>query len=230
MNESGKHFAILRDIVMANSVANTWADAVKEWDVVGYRDSYRDKHATGREMGPSCICMQENLRYLFTIENRENGNRLFPIGSRCIKRFGVKEMDHVVNRWKAAGHLFSAKGGRMGKTIVPVNGDHFSKDFLEFLMGMGVFVGSEHNGFDGAGDYAFMVDMFNMRREPTLRQKRKIAAVLLNQVYPWLDKTIGEDGGFNYGDGGDTILGNHGDITLQDGFSDWNRAGVFVAR
>lgn len=155
-----------------------------------------------------------------------NGKRLFPIGSSCIKRFGVAAMDDVVKRWQSAEKLFRAKGGRMGRAIVPLNGDYLSRDLLAFMLEMDVFEDNKYNYFDGYNDYLFMLDRFNERKDPTPAQKRKIAAILLNEVYPWLDRTVGKDGGFNYGGGGDYLVEDYGAMPvkvvgasdLQDGF------------
>ena len=66
--------------VIDASEADTWENAVQEWEIV---DCEEDEDLT-----ESCVCGKEELRYLFTIRNVYNGNLLFPIGSSCIKKFG----------------------------------------------------------------------------------------------------------------------------------------------
>ena len=56
-----------------------------EWDITDWDEDYY--------LETSCLCGKENLRYLFTITNRENGNRLEPIGSQCIKKFERKDLN-----------------------------------------------------------------------------------------------------------------------------------------
>jgi hypothetical protein len=48
--------------VIDNSISNNWNDAVREWDIV---DCEEDDSLT-----ESCICGKEELRYLYTIQNR----------------------------------------------------------------------------------------------------------------------------------------------------------------
>ena len=49
--------------VMDNSEATDWDNAVLEWDITAWDED--------DELKTSCLCGKENLRYLFTITNRE---------------------------------------------------------------------------------------------------------------------------------------------------------------
>mgnify|MGYP006980738705 CR=1 FL=1 len=64
--------------VIDKSKAATWQDAVQEWEVFDCEEY--------EALASSCVCGKENLRYLFTIHNTNNGNVLYPIGSSCIKK------------------------------------------------------------------------------------------------------------------------------------------------
>ena len=62
--------------IINKSRASTWEDAVNEWDII---DCYEDNSLTS-----SCICGKEHIKYCYTIMNRFNNTKLFPIGSHCI--------------------------------------------------------------------------------------------------------------------------------------------------
>lgn len=58
--------------VLEASTTDNWEIAVREWDIVDCEED--EEHAS------ACVCGKENLRYLFTIRNRETGRSLYPIG------------------------------------------------------------------------------------------------------------------------------------------------------
>ena len=74
--------------VLEASVSKVWEIAVQEWDVFEC-----DEDETAET---SCVCGKEGIRYLFEIRNRINGNTMYPIGSRCIRRFGNKDLSSQV--------------------------------------------------------------------------------------------------------------------------------------
>jgi len=45
-----------------------------------------------REGGNTCLCGQEDIVYVSTIHNVYNDVHLFPLGSECIKRFGIPDL------------------------------------------------------------------------------------------------------------------------------------------
>ncbi|MDE6699222.1 MAG: hypothetical protein K2J91_07080, partial [Lachnospiraceae bacterium] len=51
-----------------------------------------------------------------------------------------------------------------------------------------------YNHYDGVNDYEFMLKMFNKRDKSsiTIKQNKKIKAVLLNSVKPFLLETLAE--------------------------------------
>ena len=44
-------------------------------------------------MSTSCLCGKEHIKELNTIKNRYNGVELYPIGSRCVKHFGIEDLE-----------------------------------------------------------------------------------------------------------------------------------------
>lgn len=87
----------LREAVVEASVANDFERARREWDVVrcfDLHDGLLVSTDTGRPITSlDCVCGKRGLRYVFLLRNRRNPDSwLWPIGSDCVKRFGVKDM------------------------------------------------------------------------------------------------------------------------------------------
>ena len=79
------YYENLIKVVIEASVADTWESAVLEWEII---DCTEDESAESQ-----CVCKHEGLKYLYKIRNYKNGNKLFPIGSTCIKKFGREDLD-----------------------------------------------------------------------------------------------------------------------------------------
>lgn len=161
--------------VLEKSEARQWRDAVLEWEIEGWEEDISQKM--------SCICGHPDLKYLFTIGNTLNGNRLFPIGSVCINRFGRPDLNEQVS---ARVQLFRLLTAIEEHEYIPLDAEHFSRKLLRFLFEDGAFQSTQHNGFDPQRDYEFMLDMFNKHSEPTPAQDRKIRAIIVSAIKPYL--------------------------------------------
>lgn len=69
----------------------------------------------------------------------------------------------------------------------------FSRKLLKYLFEQGA-LDTEYNDFDGEEDYEFMLKMFNKRNKSsiTMRQDKKIKAILLNSIKPFLQNKLTE--------------------------------------
>ena len=67
----------------------------------------------------------------------------------------------------------------------------FSRKLLKQLYEEGAF-NCEYNNFEGRKDYEFMVKMFNKKNKDSisLKQDKKIKAILLNSIKPFLQKKL----------------------------------------
>lgn len=169
--------------VVDNSEASAWEDAVKEWEI---SDCEEDETATER-----CICGKENIRYLFTIRNIYNGNKLYPIGSTCIKKFEREELKEEVNIYEGMFRLLHAVENGAFLSLSP---ELFSRKILKALYDKGAFRPTEYNGYNGKEDYKFLLDMFNKRNKDSITQKqrKKITAILLNSIKPYLEQQLND--------------------------------------
>lgn len=130
-----------------------------EWTVI---QSYYDENA-----GLKCICGKENIHYVNLIKNRHNGIILDPIGSSCIKRFEIEELDivcmgcskpitsenvflqnymkykSVSNNTLIIGHKKCAKA--LFRSIIP-RFNFIHKDFISYFKNLGVNVSLDKDG------------------------------------------------------------------------------------
>ena len=168
---------LFKEVIDA-SESKEWAKAVQEWEVY---DCDEDETCS-----TNCICGKEGLRYLFTIYNEINGNKLFPIGSSCIKKFGVSELYENASLWEKEFELYHAI--EKNKFITLKDG-LFSRKLLYKLYQDGAFKPTPFNGNNPYNDYKFMLDMFN-KREPTDKQMKRCTAIILNSIKPYIKQKL----------------------------------------
>ena len=166
--------------VINKSESDNWDDAVMEWEII---DCEEDESCS--EM---CICGKENIKYLYTIKNIYNANILFPIGSSCIKKFDRKDLREKTTLMEAQFKLLHAVEKNQFLTL---STDLFTRRLLLWLYEEGAF-NSKYNNFKGEVDYNFMLKMFNKRNKDdiTVAQRKKIAAILLNSIKPFLQDVL----------------------------------------
>lgn len=167
----------LIETVLENSIHNNWKEAVLEWEIYDVEEDM--------ELASTCICGKENIRYLFSIRNEKNQNILNPIGSNCIKKFERKEFNDQVN---VNEKLFKLLHAIENGEFIKLNSEYFSRILLAYLYEDGCFKDSQYNTAEEG--YHFMLDMFNMRNESTNNQKRKIKAIIMNDIRPYLEKRL----------------------------------------
>ena len=166
-------YALIEEI-LKNSESLFWEDAVNEWDIVGFD--------VDDDCSSKCVCGKEDIKYLFTIKNRENGNVLDPIGSKCIKKFGREDLSDEVDVCEQMSKLLDCVKDRK---FVEFNSKLFSRKLLKYLYDNGCFYANEYNRYNPENDYKFLLEMFNMRSEPTPRQNNKITALIMSSIKPF---------------------------------------------
>lgn len=178
MVKKSKYLNTLIKKVMDNSESNDWQKAVKEWNIY---DVEEDRHAE-----ESCICGKEHIRYLFTIKNQLNGKILYPIGSSCIKKFKRDDLKEDV---AIQEQLFKLLHAVEENEFLELSSKYFSRKLLKYLFDIGAFKVTEFNDKNPENDYKFMLKMFN-KKIKTERQIRKITAIILTSIKPFLQETI----------------------------------------
>lgn len=170
--------AALREAVISASVAETWDEAVLEWEVTDCEEDPSKSH--------SCLCGKEDLRYLYTIANKETGETLFPIGSSCIEKFGRSDLNESVDIWKQVIRLLK-EAERLGRgEMVALDSGFFSRKLLAHFRDEGVLstIPQEEGWFS---DYEFMIKMFNAHYWDE-EDVRDITQIMKDHIYPYLRK------------------------------------------
>lgn len=179
MRINSTYYNNLIKAVMDNSEATTWDEAVNEWSI---EDVEEDS-----SLSYSCICGKEHLRYLFTIKNKYNCRLLFPIGSSCIKKFNRDDLDEEVS---IKEQLFVLLHAIETKRFINLSSEFFSRKLLYYFYNNDVFTPSNYNSYNPYNDYEFLLDMFNKRSSPSCAQQKKISAIIMNSIYPYLAKLL----------------------------------------
>ncbi len=178
----GTYVTNLIATVVDNSESDNWQDAVTEWEIY---DCEEDESCSEK-----CICGKENIKYLYTIKNVRNKKILCPIGSSCVRKFNRLDLNEMTSLIESQFKLLHAVEKHQ---YLALSTDLFSRKLLRWLYEQGAF-NTDYNHYNGEKDYEFMLTMFNKRNKDSItpRQQKKISAVLLNSVKPFLEKRLSE--------------------------------------
>ena len=168
---------LINEVIYA-SESKEWNTAVREWELY---DCEEDASKT-----TSCICGKEGLKYLFTIRNVINGNKLFPIGSSCIKKFGIDELYENASLWEKEFELYHAIEKN---EFISLKDGLFSRKLLYKLYKEGAFKPTKYNYYEPYNDYKFLLDMFNSSG-PSEKQLKRCTAIILNSIKPFIQQKI----------------------------------------
>lgn len=173
-------FEQLKKVVLEKSCSKNWINAVLEWEIV---DADEDESCSS-----SCVCGKEDIRYLYTIKNLKTGETLFPIGSSCIRKF---ERSDLNNQTSLTEQLFKLYHAVEENEFLSLSTDLFSRKLLKHLYDEGAFYSVDER-YHEEENYKFLLKMFNKRDKDaiTQRQKNKIAAILLNNIKPFVQKKL----------------------------------------
>ncbi len=168
--------------VISSSESDTWEEAVDEWEIVDCEEDMECRSA--------CICGKENIRYLYTIQNTYNGNKLYPIGSSCINKFGRSDLREVTTLAEQQFKLYHAVEN---ENYISLSSELFSRKLLAWLHDEGAF-DTAYNNYDGESDYRFMLKMFNKRDKDsiTTKQDKKVKAIILNSIKPFIQSHLSD--------------------------------------
>lgn len=72
-----------------------------EFEIVGDPIDAKNPRYKGKYDDVRCICGKCHLRWLYTLENKITGKRLFPVGSQCIKRFQREDLNKQMREQQA---------------------------------------------------------------------------------------------------------------------------------
>lgn len=132
-----------------------------------------------------CVCGQQHLLYMYTIQNQQTGQPLEFIGSKCVQHFQNSDLNLQVTVFRG---LFDLRKKILAGDHISLTTECFSREMLKWLYEEGAFPDSEHNGNDGKNDYLFLLDMFNKRNKDDISsaRQRKIRGLVHYTIKPFV--------------------------------------------
>ena len=170
----------LHDAVLQASKADTWDQATKEWNEVSLIFN-----GIGRS---NCICGNA-IKYAYELFNTVTGQRLFPIGSDCVRHFHRISLDQqleVEEKLLRKVENLIRKAQKKGK--IKVNKSDFDERLLKWFWEKGVFKANRGNQFAPEKDYQLFLEVFQggswTKAEP--KKKARMEEVLEKCIKPFL--------------------------------------------
>ena len=170
----------LHDAVLQASKADTWDQATKEWNEVSLIFN-----GIGRS---NCICGNA-IKYAYELFNNVTGQRLFPIGSDCVRHFHRLTLDQQLEEEEKLLRKvenLTRKAQKKGK--IKVTKSDFDERLLKWFWEKGVFKANRGNQFAPEKDYQLFLEVFQggswTKAEP--KKKARMEEVLEKCIKPFL--------------------------------------------
>ncbi|VNL43282.1 immunoglobulin A1 protease [Streptococcus pneumoniae] len=170
----------LHDAVLQASKADTWEQATKEWNEVSLIFN-----GIGRS---NCVCGNA-IKYAYELFNGVTGQRLFPIGSDCVRHFHRLSLDQQLEEEeKLLRKIENLTRKAQKKEKIKVNKSDFDERLLKWLWEKGVFKPNRGNQFAPERDYQLFLEVFQggswTKAEP--KKKARMEEVLEKCIKPFL--------------------------------------------
>ena len=170
----------LHDAVLQASKADTWEQATKEWNEVSLIFN-----GIGRS---NCVCGNA-IKYAYELFNGVTGQRLFPIGSDCVRHFHRLTLDQQLEEEeKLLRKVENLTRKAQKKEKIKVNKSDFDERLLKWLWEKGVFKPNRGNQFSPEKDYQLFLEVFQggswTKAEP--KKKARMEEVLEKCIKPFL--------------------------------------------
>ena len=170
----------LHDAVLQASQAKTWDQATKEWNEVSLIFN-----GIGRS---NCICGNA-IKYAYDLFNNVTGQRLFPIGSDCVRHFHRLSLDQQLEEEeKLLRKLENLTRKVKKKEKIKINKVYFDERILKWFWDKGVFKANRGNQFAPEKDYQLFLEVFQggswTKADP--KKKARLEEVLEKCIKPFL--------------------------------------------
>ena len=170
----------LHDAVLHASKADTWDQATKEWNEVSLIFN-----GIGRS---NCICGNA-IKYAYELFNNVTGQRLFPIGSDCVRHFHRLSLDQQLEEEeKLLRKVENLTRKAQKKEKIKVNKVDFDERLLKWFWDKGVFKANRGNQFTPEKDYQLFLEVFQggswTKADP--KKKARLEEVLEKCIKPFL--------------------------------------------
>ncbi len=170
----------LHDAVLQASKADTWDQATKEWNEVSLIFN-----CIGRSN-----CVSGNaIKYAYELFNTVTGQRLFPIGSDCVRHFHRISLDQQLEEEeKLLRKLENLTRKVKKKEKIKINKVDFDERLLKWFWDKGVFKANRGNQFAPEKDYQLFLEVFQggswTKADP--KKKARLEEVLEKCIKPFL--------------------------------------------
>ena len=170
----------LHDAVLQASKADTWDQATKEWNEVSLIFN-----GIGRS---NCICGNA-IKYSYELFNTVTGQRLFPIGSDCVRHFHRLTLDQQLEEEeRLLRKVENLTKKAQKKEKIKVNKSDFDERLLKWFWDKGVFKANRGNQFAPEKDYQLFLEVFQggswTKADP--KKKARLEEVLEKCIKPFL--------------------------------------------
>ena len=170
----------LHNAVLQASKADTWDQATKEWNEVSLIFN-----GIGRS---NCVCGNA-IKYAYELFNGVTGQRLFPIGSDCVRHFHRISLDQQLEEEeKLLRKVENLTKRAQNKGKIKVNKSDFDERLLKWFWEKGVFKANRGNQFAPERDYQLFLEVFQggswIKAEPI--KKARMEEVLEKCIKPFL--------------------------------------------
>lgn len=170
----------LHDAVLQASKADTWDQATKEWNEVSLIFN-----GIGRS---NCVCGNA-IKYAYELFNGVTGQRLFPIGSDCVRHFHRMTLDQQLEEEeKLLRKVENLTRKAQKKEKIKVTKSDFDERLLKWFWEKGVFKANRGNQFAPERDYQLFLEVFQggswTKAEP--KKKARMEEVLEKCIKPFL--------------------------------------------
>ena len=170
----------LHDAVLQASKADTWDQATKEWNEVSLIFN-----GIGRS---NCICGNA-IKYSYELFNTVTGQRLFSIGSDCVRHFHRTSLDQKLEEEeKLLRKLENLTRKVKKKEKIKVNKSDFDERLLKWFWKKGVFKANRGNQFAPEKDYQLFLEVFQggSWTKADSKKKARMEEVLEKCIKPFL--------------------------------------------
>lgn len=157
--------------VIYSSESNTWKSAAREWEIIGYERVEND----------TCICGKEEIKDVYRIRNRLNGNELYPIGSSCVDKFESKEMTKDTDKFKKIYNKISSGKSKLKQSVnkgesIKFTARLFSEELINYLNKKEIL---------SDRDRQFLLNMRG-RRSRNSEQQERINKIIEDFIVPYI--------------------------------------------
>ena len=156
----------LHDAVLQASKADTWDQATKEWNEVSLIFN-----GIGRS---NCVCGNA-IKYTYELFNGVTGQRLFPIGSDCVRHFHRISLDQQLEEEeRLLRKVENLTRKAQKKEKININKSDFDEKLLKWFWEKGIFKANRGNQFAPERDYQIFLEVFQGGSWTKAEPKRRL--------------------------------------------------------